>query len=188
MKVLVVSMGLAALGALGFGIGSIGAASASDVATADGKAVVSTEMVAPTSCTGCMESHVWTPSSGDTGWVSSCGCSVELRFDQWSESPGACFGTQPNCGSEPCHFRWDLQYQSTCTNAVVNGTVCGTPVAAVEVPSTSGWTSVYGFMPYANVPCGERCNIVYTIAQKSGSLVCVDKATLSARAACSLCQ
>jgi hypothetical protein len=186
MKVLVMSMGLAALGALGFGVGSIGAASTTAAPAPDAQPVVSTLMALTTGCSGCMASHVWTPSSGDTGWVSSCGCLVGLRFNQWFEANGACFGTQPNCNFEPCHFRSDVEYESTCSNALFTATECGVLVASSQLPSTTVWTFAHSMSQ--NVNCGERCNLVYTIAQKSGSLVCVDHATLSARIACTLCQ
>lgn len=125
-------------------------------------------------CSGCAASHQFTPSDGNSGPVSSCSGTVQVRMTLVSEDSGSCKLEGIECvEDEKCEWQIKAEYRADCT-VVASGTVSG----------DAAWVGTPPEFPLTFPPAA----FFNTIFNHNIRLGCGENGGVSASAACANCQ
>jgi hypothetical protein len=109
-------------------------------------------------CTGCEATYLLNPASGSTGWVVNCSGQIGLMVTIVAAVDGTCPVKPPCSAGENCHFRVQIDYQSTCP-VRISPYKCGFSTLPILYPAAPTWT-YYEFFLW-NPACGTTCRYVY---------------------------
>ena len=110
------------------------------------------------SCTGCEATYILNPASGSTGWVANCSGQIGLMVTIVAANDGVCPVKPPCSAGEGCHFRVQVDYQSTCP-VRISPYKCGFSSLPILYPPAPTWT-YHDFILW-NPGCGTTCRYVY---------------------------